>query len=181
MNQLRQIILAGLVLLLVAVPARQAEAQVSFGPQLVFFDFEQLGVGGRVDFGLADAFGIEDGFFQSLKGSANASYVFGDSEEFTGGSVGWDATVFNVNAVVPFVVESSVAPYAGAGINHTRYSTDFDGPDLPGFGYSGSSSGLNILGGIGFGLGALPAFAEIQYSTSGSGYLTLSGGVMFGG
>lgn len=87
--------------------------------------------------------------------------MFGDSEDFTGGS--------------------AVAPYAGAGSNHMRCSTDISATSFPGLGFSGSSTGLNVVGGLGFRLGVLPAFAEVQYSTSSSDYVTLSAGVMFGG
>lgn len=174
-------LLAALTFLFPLIPA-QAEAQVSFGPQVVLWDLERLGVGGRVDFGLADAFGIEEGFFEALKGSVNGSYVFGESEDFSGGSASWNATVININGTVPFEVEAGVNPYAGAGLNHTRFSSSVSAPGFGGFGFGGGSvSGLNLLGGVELELGSLPAFAELQYSTSGAGYLTVAGGVMFGG
>ncbi len=175
------VLLAGLALFVLATPPQEAEAQVSFGPQVVLWDFDELAVGGRVDFGLADAFGIEEGTFSELRGSANVSYIFGDSERIGNEEWSWSGLLINANAVVPFDIDAAVTPFAGVGINHTRFSSSFSGAGLGSFGFSGSSSGLNLLGGLEFGLGSIPAFTELQYSTSGAGALSLSFGVMFGG
>lgn len=156
------------VALFMVLPAQRAEAQVSFGPQLVLWDFSDLGIGARVDFGLADSFGIEEGFFQGLFGTVNANYLLQDGDVTT--------LAFNVNGAVPIQMDGPISPYVGAGINHFRSSVDTDFGD-----FSSSSSGLNILGGTFFNLGTIPAFGELQYSTTGAGFLTLSGGVLFGG
>jgi hypothetical protein len=160
-------VLAALTFLIPLVPA-QAEAQVSFGPQVVLWDFDEVGLGARVDYGLADAFGIEDGFFENLFGSFNANYLFTDGDGTT--------LLFNVNANVPIATDGGLRPYVGAGLNHWRYSFSSGGMS-----FSSSSSGLNVLGGLLFGLGDIPAFGELQFSTTGSGFLSLSGGVLFGG
>ena len=133
---------------------------------MVLWDFDDLGVGARVDWDLGSAFEIEEGFFQDLTASFNANYVFDDFDDAT-------TLIFNVNGIVPFQIDGAVTPFAGAGINHYRISVD--GP------FSFTGSGLNLLGGIMFGLGNLPAFTELQYSTTGAGFLSLSFGVMFGG
>ena len=153
--------------LLMALPAQRAEAQVSFGPQLVIWDFEEVGLGARVDFGLSDTFGIEDGFFQGLFGTVYGNYIFQDP----GTSI-----LFNVNAAVPIQTDGGFSPYVGAGLNHYRFSVTFFGETV-----SSSSSGLNLLGGTFFDLGSIPAFAELQYSTTGAGFLSVSAGVLFGG
>jgi hypothetical protein len=158
----RYALLAGLALF-IAIPATDATAQVSFGPQVVVWDFEEIGIGGRVDFGLGEALGIEEGVFQDLFASFNANYLFADPGT---------TLIFNINAAIPFAMDGPVTPYAGAGLNHFRFSFE---------GFSSSHSGLNVLGGIFFDLGALPAFAELQYSTTGAGFLSLSAGVLFGG
>jgi opacity protein-like surface antigen len=160
-----------LAVLLAAHPGR-TEAQVAFGPQAVLVDFDDLAVGGRVDFGLGQALGIEEGVFQELFASLNGNYVFTEG----------DATnlIFNANAAVPFEVEAPITPYAGAGINIYRWSiseTIFGEPSSG----SDTSSGLNLLGGLFFDLGEIPAFAELQYSTTGAGYISISFGVLFGG
>jgi hypothetical protein len=148
---------------LLTVPAAEVDAQVAFGPQIVLFDFEDVGVGARVDVGLGQTFGIQEGALQGLFGSFNGNYIFNDSDV--------TQLVFNANVAVPFEVAGTLRPYAGAGINHLRLSYE---------GFSASSSGLNLLGGVFLGVGNLPAFAELQYSTSGNGYLSLSVGVLFG-
>ncbi len=174
-------VLAALLVTVMMTSVEKAEAQTVFGPQIVLWDLDEPAIGARVNFGLADAFGIDDGFFQNLAGSVNASYIFGDSESIGGETWSWSGFLINVNAIVPFEVEAAVTPYAGAGINHTRFSTSFSGSGIGSFGFSGSSSGLNLLGGVELPLGSIPAFAELQYSTSGAGALTLSFGVLFGG
>lgn len=156
------------VAIFMALPAQRAEAQVSFGPQLVLWDFSDLGIGARVDFGLAESFGIEEGFFQDLFGTVNANYLLQDGDG--------TSLAFNVNGAVPIQTDGPISPYVGAGINHYRFSFSGFGESV-----SASSSGLNILGGTFFTLGTIPAFGELQYSTTGAGFLTLSGGVLFGG
>ncbi|MEX2529632.1 MAG: hypothetical protein WD960_02580 [Gemmatimonadota bacterium] len=160
-------LLAALTFLFPLIPA-QAEAQVSFGPQVVLWDFEELGVGARVEFGLADAIGIEDGFFESLYGSVNTSYLFIDGDGTN--------LVFNVNGNVPIAMDGGLRPYVGAGLNHFRSSISVGGTS-----FSSSASGLNLLGGLLLDLGEIPAFGELQFSTTGDGFLSLTGGVLFGG
>jgi opacity protein-like surface antigen len=160
---IRQRLWLAVLAFLVAAPAAKVEAQVAFGPQVVLYDFEDFGLGGRVDFGLGEVIGMQEGLLRGLFGTFNANYVFNDSDV--------TQLVFNANVGVPFAVAGSIQPYAGAGLNHNRVSIE---------GFSASSSGLNLLGGIFLGLGTLPAFAELQYSTTGTGYLSLSVGLLFG-
>ncbi len=157
------VVLAALAFLIV-IPSQEAEAQVSFGPQVGLWDFDELTIGGRVDIGLGDSFGIEEGVFQNLFASIDGNFVtgFGDAT----------ALMFGANANVPFDIEADVTPYAGAGINVFRLSAT---------GVSSTNSGLNLLGGIFFGVGEIPAFAQLQYSTTGNGFVSISVGVLFGG
>jgi hypothetical protein len=137
-----------LIALFLAVPATEATAQVTFGPQLVLFDVEDLGIGARVDFQLGDLFGAEEGPFSALFATANGNYVFNGVDNLT-------TLVFNGNAAVPFAVEAAVTPYAGAGLNLIRSSFED---------FSDNSTGLNILGGVFFDLSGIPAFAELLSS-----------------
>lgn len=157
-----------LVVLFLFGKSQEAEAQVQFGPQVAFWDFEEIGVGGKVQFGLGEAFGIDDGPFAGLYGSFDGNYILADG----------DATplLFNLNAGVPFQVDAAITPYAGVGINHWRISGGDEQVSV-----SFSASGLNLLGGLEFDMGAVPAFGQLAYSTSGAGFLTISGGVLFGG
>lgn len=165
------------MLLLIVVPAflladgDAAEGQVSVGPQLLVFDMEEVGIGGRLDVELGEPLGIEQEPFSGLFGSAHANYVFSNSD------VSW--LLFDFNPAVPFEIEPAVTPYAGAGLNVTRVSIDD---------FSDTNAGLNLLGGLLFDLGNVPAFAEVRFSTTsvgtglgGSNFISLSGGVHLGG
>lgn len=154
------------ILSVLAMLPTEAEAQVTFGPQVSLWDFEEVGIGAKVDVGLGESLGIEDGTFQNLSASFDGNYMFGTGD--------LTMTLFNLNAQVPFDIDAGVTPYAGTGLNHWRVSGT--GPFA-----SGGTSGLNILGGLSFDLVQVPAFTQLQYSTTGFGYLTVSGGVMFGG
>ena len=167
-------LILGAVALLVA--AQPASAQVSFGPQVSWGSEWDLGIGGRVHFDLGSAFNIEDGFFQDLFGMATGTYFMPDC----GSVVDCSFMDISANVAVPFPVESSVMPYAGAGIGIGRFSSDVD-TIFGGFGASGSNVGLNVLGGIFFPLGGLRGFAEAKYFTAGAGQFSLSGGILFGG
>jgi len=157
-------LLAMAAFVFVTFSADEARAQVMFGPQLTLIDFDDLGIGVRGDYALGDALGLEEEFLRYMKVSADVNYILD----------GGDATTFhfNVNGLIPFEIDAGFVPYAGAGLNHVRSSFD-DG--------SSSFSGLNVLGGVMFGLADFPAFAQLQYSTSGLGFLSVSFGVMLGG
>jgi hypothetical protein len=149
-------------------PAMPAEAQVNFGPQLAWGDDTDLGLGGRIDFGVADALGVDDGPFQNLFASTSITYFFCD----------WcDYFEINGNLAVPFTLEgSSIAPYAGAGIHIGRFS--FDEP-LIGDEFDDTEVGLNLLGGIFFPLSDLTGFAEGKFGLGGADQFVLSAGVLF--
>lgn len=158
----RCLLLVGVALFL-AVPVTEASAQTSFGPQVSLWDLSELGIGARVDFVLGDVFGQEEGPFSEMFATVDGSYILDDAEEVT-------TLAFNANAAVPLPMDGNLSPYAGAGLNHFRSSSDFG---------SISFSGLNLLGGLFFDLGGMNAFGQLQYSTTGAGFLTLSGGVLF--
>lgn len=153
-----------LVALFLFGQSEEAEAQVSIGPQVALWDFDELAVGGKLQYELGDTFGIEDGTFQDLYGAFDVQYLI----DHPAGS----PLNFNLNAGVPFDIDAGVTPFAGAGINYLRWSGE-------GMFGSVSSSGLNLLGGLEFDAG-VPIFAQLAYSTGWAGVLTLSGGVMFG-
>jgi hypothetical protein len=159
-------LLAMAAFVVVTFSASEARAQVMFGPQLTLVDFSDLGIGVRGDYALGDALGLEEEFLRYMKVSADVNYILGGSDVTT--------LHFNVNGLIPFEIDTDFdfVPYAGAGLNHVRSSFDDR---------SESFSGLNLLGGIMFGIADTPAFAQVTYSTSGLGFLSVSFGVMFGG
>lgn len=163
--------------LLLPLLATPAEAQVSFGPQVAWGDDTDLGVGARAEFGLADAFGITEGPFAELYGMGTATYFFMDC----GGGFGSDGVdcsyiEFNANGAVPFELEGSATPYAGAGLHLGRVSVSGGG-----FSSSDTEIGLNLLGGVKFPLGGLQGFGEAKLGLGGADQFVLAGGVLFGG
>jgi opacity protein-like surface antigen len=155
--------------------AQPADAQVRFGPHLAWGEDTDLGIGGRLLFDLADVFGVTDGFFEDLTGQGGATYYFWDCNS-SATSVDCSALQFDFDALVPFTIESSVTPYAGAGFHLARFSVDTPVSDG-----SETEFGVNILGGIFFDLGGLDAFAEAKLGLAGAEQLSLSAGVLFGG
>ena len=173
------IVTLGLVLALWGSPA---DAQVSFGPQLVWGDDTDLGVGGRIDFGLAGALGIDDGFFQNLFGSATGSYFFWDCG--TGidiDNLDCGYIEFNGNAGVPFTVESSsLSGYFGSGLHVGRTSVDYKGEIIERTLASDTEIGLNLLGGFKFPISDLTGFVEGKFGLVGVEQFVLSFGFLFG-
>jgi hypothetical protein len=168
------ILLAGLALVHFA-PTR-AEAQVNFGPYLAWGDEADLGIGGRVDVGLGNAFGVDSGPFQNLFLNSGVAYFFIDCDAgFDFDEVDCSYIEVNGNLAVPFTLEgSSIEPYAGAGFNIARGSRDVDGESE-----SETDVGLNILGGIFFPISDLRGFAEAKFELEGGEQFVLSGGILF--
>ena len=98
------ILLAGLAL--VSLAPAQAEAQVNFGPYVAWGDDSDLGVGGRIDVGLGNAFGVDSGPFQNLFLNSGVTYFFFDCDEgFDEVDCSW--IEINGNLAVPFTMEGS--------------------------------------------------------------------------
>lgn len=154
------------------IGVQTGQAQVSFGPQLAWSDAVDLGLGARVEFGLADLFGIEDGVFANLYASASGTYFF---PECPGSSC--SLVELNPNAVVPFEMDATVTPFVGAGLHLAR--SKWSVPDAS-ISDTDTDVGLNILGGIKFPIGNLGGFAEGNFGISGAEHFTLSAGVLFG-
>lgn len=136
-----------------------ADAQVSFGVQGSYgTEIEAVGVGPRINYNIpgADGFGIAGSF----------DYFFPD---------GFDWWEVNANGTYAFDTESSLAPYAGAGLNYARQEVDFQGGSA-----SNTETGLNLLGGFQFGGdGGISPFVEGRYSTIGTGQFVVTGGFLF--
>lgn len=171
----------GLVILAmatVAVTAQPAQSQTRFGPQVAWADDFDLGVGGRLDFGLGNLFGVDDGPFQNLFGSTTATYFFTDCG-FS--EIDCSYIEFEGNLGVPFTLDgASIQPFAGAGLHVGRFSVD-DDFDTPFGSFSSSSTevGLNLLGGIFFPLGDLSGFAQGKIELAGGEQFIISAGVLF--
>lgn len=173
------IVALGLVLALSGAPAY---AQVSFGPQVVWGDDTDLGVGGRIDFDLAGPLAIDDGFFQNLFGSVTGSYFFWDcGTGIDNDNVDCGYIEFNGNAGVPFSVESSsLNGYFGGGLHVGRSSVDYSGEIIERNLVSDTEIGLNLLGGFKFPISDLTGFVEGKFGLVGVEQFVISAGILFG-
>ncbi len=86
----------------------------------------------------------------------------------TGSSTATWPTFFKVEA-------SSLAPYAGGGLNIAHKSKEFD----DGRSASDTDLGLNLLGGTQFGRGKVNPFVELRVELAGGEQFVLPGGVLF--
>ena len=134
-----------------------ADAQVSFGVQGDYgTEIEAVGIGPRIDVMIPGAAGF------GLVGSFD--YYFPDNSDF------WE---INANATYAFDAAPVVAPYIGAGLNYADVSPD--GVDA-----SNDETGLNVLGGLEFGVDApVTPFVEGRYATTFDGQFVITGGILF--
>src|SRR5687768_2239938 len=149
-----------------AIGAGSASAQ-RFGAQLNWGNDFDFGVGARVELGMPNLFTSSGPLSRtSLVGSFD--YFFPDC----GGDCSyWE---INGNLTIP-ITASGVDPYVGAGLNVARFSVDVAGADA-----SNTELGLNLLGGINFGLGRVAAFGEGRVEIGGGEQFVLTFGIKFG-
>lgn len=154
-------LLAGLACLIGAQPA---QGQISLGPQLGWSNDWDLGLGARVELGLANTLGIQNGPFANLYGTASGTYFWWRSF--------WSLIELNPNVAVPFEIGRSLTPFVGTGLQLTRFRIRSDVE---------TDVGLNILGGVKYPVFGLTSFAEAKVVLGGNRDFTISGGVLFGG
>lgn len=160
------VLVAALALPISAVQAQTVAPRTQFGIQLSFADDAELGVGGRVRYGL-------QGLFPRAPLSSQASLDF----FFPGNDVTY--AEINYNVVYNFRVGSAprVGPYAGGGLNFAYVKQDFGGAIGS---RSDTDLGLNILGGINFRGGSrLTPFLELRAELGGGEQLVFTGGIYF--
>lgn len=150
--------------LLLAVPAT-AVGQVTFGPQLSFGGDTDLGIGGRVLANVEsmehwDFIGTFDVWFPDDSGDNDVS--------------AWEA---NGNLAYNFVVEdTSLNPYAGAGLSIFHVSVDNDGI---GDGFDDTDLGLNLFGGLKFPGQSVTPFVEVRAVLEAADQVVVTGGILF--
>src|SRR5262245_40668298 len=103
----RSWILLSLALLLGSAPSAQAaEHPMRFGLEGNWADDADLGVGVRLQVGLADV-------HPGLRGAASFDYFFPDDGAF--GLADVDVTYWEANANLTYTLRGRLAPYVGAG------------------------------------------------------------------
>lgn len=160
-------ILAGAALALglsVVAPAA-ANAQIGFVAQASYgLDYEALGVGGGVRFGLGSL--TEK---HGIRAEATFDYFLTDDP----------LTVWEINGNAMMDIKSVKNLYVGAGINYSKASFDCDLCDEFDVDNSDSNIGLNILGGYRLGAGKAAPFVQARFELGGGEQLILTGGFRF--
>jgi len=158
-----------------AIPflAPRAEAQLTF---LAFagydLDVEELFIGAGVEFQLMPANGLP--FALALRPSAE--YYFMPSESEGGFEASMSLFQINAEAIADLadVIDGPIGLYAGAGLGMAFISTEFSGGGIE-ISDSSTELGLNLLGGVEFGI----PFVQFRLTTAGSTRAQLMGGVRF--
>lgn len=169
MRQVRSL-LAAVALLVIGAPAAQAQR---FGAQISWGDQSDIGVGVRGEWDFANK--------MTTTGAFSRAFIIGQFDYyFIDCPSGFSCTYLEINPslAVPFTMTgSSVKPYAGAGLRVGYSSTSAGGTSA-----SDTDLGLNLLGGLRFGLGGMDAFSEARLGLGGNvEQFALSFGFLFGG
>lgn len=155
-KQLAAAVLVGVL----GLGATALSAQVRFGPQLDFgTNSLNLGIGGRLDLGLAKSMGAP------LTGVGSFDYFFGSN--------GFHFWEINANLFYNFTVpKSNITPYAGGGLDILGSSSCTG---------CGTSGGLNLGGGLKFKLphSTMTPYVEALLQLHSGSDLLLTGGILF--
>lgn len=157
------------VLALCLVSAGNARAQ-RFGGQVSWGSDSELGVGARAEFDLTGTLSKKEPFSRAFV-ITQFDYYFIDCPSGANCSY-WE---LNPSLAIPLKA-TNINPYVGAGLNIAHASASAGG-----FSSSSTDTGINLLGGLKFGLGGMSAFSEARVSLGGSEQLALSFGLLFGG
>ncbi|MDZ4698198.1 MAG: hypothetical protein SH809_00715 [Rhodothermales bacterium] len=155
---------------LLALRPMDATAQLQIGGGLAFgTEIEKLGV--QISANLPVA--------QEGKIRAAPDLIFYMKDDFGAGEVRWWEV--NLNANYLFVEAEDYTIYALGGINIANVNFDYDieVPEVPGFGFDASSTelGLNIGGGVEYGMAFGNLYGEAKYILSDFDQLVISAGV----
>ena len=158
-----------LTLSLTMAPATQAaERPMRFGVQANWADDADLGVGVRLQVGLAD-------FHEGLRGIASFDYFFpGEDAEIGLASI--DTTYWEANANLTYTLKGDLAPYVGAGLNIAHASVGLGVGDVDLGDASETDLGINILGGVRL---SDRFFGEAKLELGGGEQFVVTAGVLF--
>lgn len=157
------------VVTMLAVPAmllfggREASAQLQFGVHASVATETDLGLGGRLLFGLEQ-------FVIGMEGIASLDYFFPDNSDY------WE---LNGNIVVPVPITEGFEPYLGGGLNLGFFSFEED-PGGTGDN-TDTEIGLNLVGGMKFATTNFRPFLEVRGTIAGAEQLVFTGGILLGG
>lgn len=160
-------------LLLVATAPLSSHAQADGGDAV-------FKIGPRLTLDIGD---ISDAYDGTVALGADARYHPADFP--VGGNAAFDfyfaadnVTVYtlDLNATYPIETDASFSPYVGAGLGYTNVSVDTNTQ----FGsFSGSDTGLNLVGGAEFEVGQLQPFLQGQITLGDLTRVGITGGLLF--
>jgi hypothetical protein len=156
-------IVAVLALAMLAGPAA-ADAQVRFSGELSYGSEMDVGIGARL--------------LANIKTLERWDFVGSFDWFFPSEPVGQDRSYWEINGNMAYnfpLAQSTVVPYAGAGLNIGHMSVEFDDAS----GASDTDLGLNLFGGTRFGKGPVVPFAELRFTVEGGDQVVITGGVLF--
>lgn len=145
--------------------------------------------GGHVNWGLDSDLGLGARYEHDLTGTLTKTgpmsraffigqldyYLDVCGDGFGGADV--DCTMLEINpGLAVNLSATNLKPYVGAGLNIARISVSSGGSSA-----SDTETGINLLGGLKFGLGGMSAYSEARLSLGGAEQLALTFGVLFGG
>ena len=157
---------------LIAAHPEQASSQ-AFGPEVVWGDDTDIGIGGRVELGIGSAL-ASSGLWSQAALAGAFDYFFPDCSDEADCSY-WE---LHGDLLVP-ITAASINPYLGAGLHLAHASVDIDVGEFDGGG-SSSDVGIDVLGGLRFSLGTLSAFTELRLELIGAEQFEIGGGLLFG-
>ncbi len=153
------------ILLVGAVAPQRAAGQVTFGAALSWGDDTDLGLGGRLNFGLGEVTKKN-----KIEGRATIDFFFPNGFDY------WQITG---DGIYQIPTAGAAKPYVGAGLGYAKASIETMTP-LPGYG-AGSDLFLNLIGGLRFEpRGNIRPFAEARFQLGDGSQLVLAGGIYFG-
>jgi hypothetical protein len=153
----KTLILPVAIALFTLTPSESRAQRVQFGPQVSWADDADVGLGARVVAGLPSSL-----MLPRLE-------VIGSFDFFFPGN---DVNYYEVNGNVAYRVPgvTGIAPYVGGGLNIAHASN----------GASDTELGLNLLGGLRFGIGPrLNAFTEARIELNGGEQFAVTFGILF--
>ena len=147
--------------------ATQLSAQIRFGGQLNYGDDSDFGLGARLV--------LDDPALGEFRFIGSFDLYFPDSPS----DVDVDYWELNGNIVYDFdiVNKPTLTPYVGGGLNVAHVSRESTSP--LGGSASDTELGVNLLGGLEFGMGRLRPFVEIKVELEGGEQFVITGGILF--
>ena len=149
-------------------PAAAQERPIRFGVHANWADDAEVGVGARVQVGLAD-------MYEGLRGIASFDYFFPEEDDDFG-VVDLDVTYWELNANLTYTLRGDLAPYVGTGLNIAHASAGVSAADIDLGDESETDIGLNLLGGLRL---SNRFFAEARLELGGGEQFVVTAGVLF--